>query len=399
MAEQLVPQSMPAGSLTTLPPPDVATVRVPLGTVKVAVTVRAAVSGTVQVVAVPVQPPDQLPNCTPASGAAVSTTSPWSRVALQVLPQEMPAGALVTVPVPEPALTTLSVHCLTNAAPTLLAESIVTTHEPVPVHAPLQPPKRDPAEAAGVSVTDVPERNEALQTGSQLIPDGLLVTVPVPVPPLVTDSANIGVKVAVTDRGAVMLIVQVLPVDDVHPDQLVNAEPADGEAVRVTEVLVSKAALHVVPQSMPAGELDTPPLPAPALFTVSTTCGTNVAVTVRAADMVTVHVPVPEQSPLQPEKRDPLPGAAVMVTTVPVSNSSVQSPGQLTPAGELETVPVPAPAVSTLSPHWRVNVAVTLRAADIVTTQVDVPVQSPLQPAKRDPLSGEAVSVTLAPLS
>ena len=44
----------------------------------------------------------------------------------------------------------------------------------------------------------------------------------------------------------------------------------------------------------------------------------KVAVAVVTADIVTVHVPVPAQPPLQPVKAEPPPGAAVSNTTVPL---------------------------------------------------------------------------------
>jgi len=44
------------------------------------------------------------------------------------------------------------------------------------------------------------------------------------------------------------------------------------------------------------------------------------------------------------------------------------------------------------------NVAVTERAWLIVTVQVPVPVQAPLQPENADPLAAVAVSVTIVPL-
>ena len=42
-----------------------------------------------------------------------------------------------------------------------------------------------------------------------------------------------------------------------------------------------------------------------------------------------------------------------------------------------------------------VNVAVTLRAAVMLTVQVPVPVQAPLHPVKVDPVAAAAVRVTL----
>jgi hypothetical protein len=61
---------------------------------------------------------------------------------------------------------------------------MVTTQEPVPVHAPLQPVKVEPADAVAVSVTDAPLVKPNEQVAPQLIPAGELVTVPLPVPAL-----------------------------------------------------------------------------------------------------------------------------------------------------------------------------------------------------------------------
>jgi hypothetical protein len=49
------------------------------------------------------------------------------------------------------------------------------------------------------------------------------------------------------------------------PDQPANVELLFGAAVSVTMVPLLKLALHVAPQSMPAGLLVTFPAPAPAL--------------------------------------------------------------------------------------------------------------------------------------
>lgn len=61
---------------------------------------------------------------------------------------------------------------------------------PVPEHAPDQPLKVDPLGATAVSVTDVPLFKVAEHCVGQLIPTGLLVTVPVPVPVSVTTNGG-----------------------------------------------------------------------------------------------------------------------------------------------------------------------------------------------------------------
>jgi hypothetical protein len=69
-----------------------------------------------------------------------------------------------------------------NCAVTLFAELIVTTHDPVPVQPPLQPEKSDPVAGVAANVTLLAEAKLALHVKPQLMPTGLLVTVPVPVP-------------------------------------------------------------------------------------------------------------------------------------------------------------------------------------------------------------------------
>ena len=66
---------------------------------------------------------------------------------------------------------------------------MVKTQVPVPEQPPPdQPVKVEPEPATAVSVTDVPELNEAEQVPlAQEIPAGELVTVPEPVPALVTE--------------------------------------------------------------------------------------------------------------------------------------------------------------------------------------------------------------------
>ena len=72
-------------------------------------TVVAALMVTVHVL-VPLHPPPLQPaNVAPGSATAVSTTdAPDVKLAMQVVPQLIPAGALVTVPVPLPVAATVS---------------------------------------------------------------------------------------------------------------------------------------------------------------------------------------------------------------------------------------------------------------------------------------------------
>ena len=73
-----------------------------------------------------------------------------------------------------------------KVAPTVVLAVRVTTQAPVPVQAPVQPPKVELALTASVNVTRVPLAKLALQVVGQLMPDGLLMTVPAPVPALCT---------------------------------------------------------------------------------------------------------------------------------------------------------------------------------------------------------------------
>ena len=76
---------------------------------------------------------------------------------------------------------------LPKVAVTAFAPLIVTEHVPVPLQAPLQPAKNEPpAAAVAVRVTVVPCANVAEHVAPQLIPAGVLVTVPEPVPDFVT---------------------------------------------------------------------------------------------------------------------------------------------------------------------------------------------------------------------
>jgi hypothetical protein len=112
----------------------------------------------------------------------------------------------------------------------------------------------------------------AAQVFGQLIPVGLLVTVPVPVPALCTVSwmgEAVELNVAVTDFVAFRERVHVAAVPLQAPDHPANLEPDLGVAVSLRDVPWVNFALHVVVQSMPEGLLLIVPAPEPALCTVS----------------------------------------------------------------------------------------------------------------------------------
>ena len=150
---------MPAASLLTDPPPVPALTTVSFGlAVKVAVAAWSAVSVSVQVAALPLQAPLQPMNVDPGAATAVSVTLvPFANVVSQMAPQSMLAGLLVTEPLPVPALVTVSWRCSgVKVAVTEVAAVIGTVQAAVPVQAPLQPAKLEPAAGTAVSVTLVP---------------------------------------------------------------------------------------------------------------------------------------------------------------------------------------------------------------------------------------------------
>ncbi len=229
------------------------------------------------------------------------------------------------------------------------AADMVTAQVLVPVQLPLQPVKMEPTAGVAVRVTAVFAVYASVQSLPQVMPAGVLLTVPIPVPALVTVRRYVwGVKVAVTDCAADIVREQVLvPVQ--LPLQPVKMEPTAGVAVRVTAVLAAYASVQSLPQLTPTGLLLTVPAPVPAFVTVREYVWVvKVAVTDCAADMVTEQVLVPVQLPLHPVKVEPAAAVAVRVTAVLSAYASVQSLPQLTPTGLLLTVPVPVPALVTV---------------------------------------------------
>jgi len=149
--------------------------------VKVAATLSAAFIVTLQ--AVPLHAPLQPLKLQPEAGMAARLTCvPAAKLALQVAPQLMPAGMLVTVPLPLSLTARVNegeVFCV-KVARTLSAAFIVTLQAPLPPHAPLHPLKFQPNAGVAVRVTGVPAAKLALQLAPQSMPAGALATVPLP---------------------------------------------------------------------------------------------------------------------------------------------------------------------------------------------------------------------------
>jgi hypothetical protein len=99
-----------------------------------------------------------------------------------------------------------------------------------------------------------------------VIPAGVLVTVPLPVPAFVTVRAKPGgtSKLALTVVVLVKVTVQAPVPMQPPPLQPLKVEPGAGVAVRVTVVPLEKLAEQLVPQVIPGGEVVTVPLPLPA---------------------------------------------------------------------------------------------------------------------------------------
>ena len=75
-----------------------------------------------------------------------------------------------------------------NCAVTLRASLIVTVQLALPLQAPLQPMKVDVLSGTALSVTLLPEAKLWAQSLPQLMPAGEELTVPVPLPLLLTES-------------------------------------------------------------------------------------------------------------------------------------------------------------------------------------------------------------------
>jgi hypothetical protein len=128
----------------------------------------------------------------------------------------------------------------------------------------------------------------------------------------------------------------------------------------------------------------------------------NVAVTLRAIDMVSVHAPVPRQGPAHPANVEHADGAAVSVTRSPLGSGAAQRAAL--PDAHAIPGPVTAPGsgLPRVTPPREVggwDATVTVRAVLTSTPHV-LPLEEvqPIQLFTMAPGSGDAVSVIVAPL-
>jgi hypothetical protein len=334
--EQVAPQLMlpgvPADVTVPLPVPFLETVSVAVVTTKLAVAVAAVFSVNVHVAAEfpPAHETPLHPEKVDADevGAAVRVTlDPTGKLALHVAPQLIPAGVEVTVPKPAPVFETVSTRVsIAKVAVTVVAALMGTVHCRL---LPEQPPpdhdeNTDPACGAAVSVTEVPAWKLALHVAPQLMPAGDEVTVPAPAPVFETVRVRMSItKVAVTLVGLLGTVITHWPLPE-HPppDHDWNTHPVGALALSVTLEATLKVLAHVAPQSMPAGEEVTVPVPT-LLTEMVLSCCVNVAVTDCApppGGMAMVQLPMPLQpAPLQPVNVEPGLAVALIVTEVPLA--------------------------------------------------------------------------------
>ena len=227
-----------------------------------------------------------------------------------------------------------------KVAPTDLSLNMGTVQvSDAPLQAPVHPTKACFRAGLAVSVTLVPTVKDFEHVVPQLIPFGLLVTLPEPVRVTLSVYCWVGgTNVADTDRAAVIVVSQV-PVPLQSPLHPVKMLPFVGVAASDTAVLASSRIEQVAPQSMPLPA--TVPVPPPALVTDNCHCWVNVADTVALALRVKLQPVVPVHGPLQPLKMLPALGVALSDTNVPASRCTEQVLPQvmLLPA----TVPAPLP--------------------------------------------------------
>jgi hypothetical protein len=133
--------------------------------------------------------------------------------------------------------------------------------------------------------------------------------------------------------------------------QPTNREPRAAAALSSTRPPFWKAREHPGGQRMPAGTLDTDPIPVPILVTTSTRSGAvNVPSTVLAWSSVIMHGPVPEHGGPQPTNVESTAGVASRRMIVPVGYVAEQvAPHSISGHGALTIEPLPLPVRATVN--------------------------------------------------
>lgn len=281
-----------------------------------------------------------------------------------------------------PLITTLKTVSAVKVAVTELAAITETVQPPVPLQPlPDHPAKAEPEVATADSVTDVPDVKLATQVVPQLMPAGEEVTVPPPVPALVTESAKLPGGVCTTWLSAEEVLARYTPLPEYSA--VIECVPAlrlELEHCAWPEASTMPEQIAVVPSLKVTVPVAVPPLPVTVAVKVTdcpdvdglvpetsavvlVSCAVKVAVTVVAALMVTVQPPAPLQPPPdQPVKAEPVVAAAVSVIAEPEVTLVEHVAPQLIPAGDDVTVPVPVPALTTV----RVGFTTWLRTEEVL---------------------------------
>jgi len=210
---------------------------------------------------------------------------------------------------------------ITKVAVTLTSAVMETVQVPVPEQPPPdQPANADPSATVGVAVSvtlPLPPANSAEHVDPQVMPAGAELTAPVPSPVLLTVRARPASQVP---PALVPLPAVNVPLRHQHsPVPSRNQHPLD---IPAAAIAVSHWSWHCVLVSWPRSLAAMVPSvqPKASATVVQPSAGANVAVTVAAAAMDTVHVaPLLLVQPVHPANVDPSAtvGVAVRVTLVP----------------------------------------------------------------------------------
>src|SRR5205807_5415280 len=154
---------------------------------------------------------------------------------------------------------------------------------------------------------------------------------------------------------------------------------------------------------MPAGLDVTVPFPKSVLLLVTVSAkrfSMKVAVTVRAADIVTVHVvPDTESHPVHPVKFESARGAGVNATCESLTNKAVQAVPQVMPVGDDVTVPPPSPLRDVVSANSCFTVNVVLAVLPRLSVAVIAVVPAPTAVARPVALTVAAPGLLLVHVS